>query len=134
MDIVCRSDSYNVSEQNIHCPRPLPTVLDIWDPPASKPPQTTPWVSQETEDDHELDVGHTARQVNQSFSSVSDAEQASEGTHEHPLLQRSYARLAQAPVLYSSGLGKEDKWHEWFRTQRDWMNNLDQEDYFDDGI
>ena len=114
-------------------------MLDIWDPPASAsqlPPQS-PLVSQdletELEDDHELDVGHTPRPVN-SFSSLSDAEQANEGCHEHPLLQRSYARLAQAPVLYSSGLGKEDKWHEWFRTQRDWMNNLDKDDYFDDGI
>lgn len=110
-------------------------AINIWEAPAvaSQPPLTSPasWVSQDT--DEETDMSHTPwHPANHFFSSFSDNEQRTEGTHEHPLLQQSYARLAQAPVVY--GLGKEDKWHMWFKTQREWMNNLDKEDYFDDGL
>ena len=112
-------------------------ALNMWEASAvaSQPPQTSPasWVSQDTEE--EMDTGHTPwHPANHFFSSLSDIEQHTEGAHEHPLLQESYARLAQAPVVYSNGLGKEDKWHTWFKTQREWMNNLDKDDYFDDGL
>ena len=112
-------------------------AINIWETPAvaSQPPQTSPtsWVSQDT--DEETDMSHTPwHPASHFFSSFSDNEQHTEGTHEHPLIQQSYARLAQAPVVYSNGLGKEDKWHTWFKTQREWMDNLDKEDYFDDGL
>ena len=62
--------------------------------------------------------------------------------HEHPLVTKSYARLAQTAASTSgygvgaAGLGTRvgDKWHDWFKMQREWMDNVerDEENYFDD--
>lgn len=63
--------------------------------------------------------------------------------HEHPLVTKSYARLAQTAASTSGygvggagiggGVGR-DKWHDWFKMQREWMDNVEQdtENYFDD--
>ena len=60
-----------------------------------------------------------------------------DGGHENPKLAHSYARLAQAPVVYfpqGPGAKDRDKWHDWFKMQRDWLDNVqnDPENYFDD--
>ena len=73
--------------------------------------------------------------------------------HENPLLAKSYAKLERALPLHGhvtspqSNLGPEgvgggaspldlgrDKWHDWFKMQREWMNKVeeDPENYFDD--
>ena len=67
--------------------------------------------------------------------------------HEHPLVTKSYARLAQTAASTSgygvgaAGVGTgvgvagvRDKWHDWFKMQREWMDNVerDEENYFDD--
>ena len=64
--------------------------------------------------------------------------------HEHPLVTKSYARLAQTAASTSgyggvgaagvgTGVGR-DKWHDWFKMQQEWMDNVEQdtENYFDD--
>ena len=55
-----------------------------------------------------------------------------DGGHEDPKVTRSYARLAQAPVVYFPQ--DRDKWRDWFKMQRDWLDNVqkDPENYFDD--
>ena len=58
------------------------------------------------------------------------------------LLKQSYAKLmAKAKPHYSSSLHSgsideehKDKWHDWIKMQKDWMNNLDKDGYFDDGL
>ena len=58
-----------------------------------------------------------------------------DGEHKSPLLARSYARLAQAPsVHFPQAPGAKDKWHDWFKMQKEWLDNVedDPENYFDD--
>lgn len=58
-----------------------------------------------------------------------------DGGHKSPLLARSYARLAQASSVHSpQAPGAKDKWHDWFKMQKEWLNNVedDPENYFDD--
>ena len=61
-----------------------------------------------------------------------------EGGHENPALAKSYARLESVPVLHvrltGTGMEVRDEWHDWFKMQREWMDNVahDPENYFDD--
>lgn len=51
----------------------------------------------------------------------------------NPALAKSFARIERAPFVHFKQ-GTEDKWHNWFKMQKEWMNNVenDPENYFDD--
>ena len=51
----------------------------------------------------------------------------------NPALAKSFTRLEKAPLVHFKQ-GTEDKWHDWFKMQKEWMNNVenDPENYFDD--
>ena len=62
-------------------------------------------------------------------------------SHEEKLLAQSYSRLAQMSLTPftqggGGGAGGEDRWHDWFRMQREWSENIDSsnQNYFDDGL
>ena len=62
-------------------------------------------------------------------------------SQEERLVAQSYSRLAQMSLTSFSqggggGAGGEDRWHDWFRMQREWSENLDSsnQNYFDDGL
>ena len=63
-----------------------------------------------------------------------------ETTEDQELVAQSYSRLAQislTPFIQGGGgAGGEDRWHEWFRMQREWSENVDSSNhnYFDDGL
>ena len=58
------------------------------------------------------------------------------------LLQQSYEKLRAnakyqslaSPHSVNAEEGYTDKWHEWIKMQKDWMNHLDNDDYFDDEL
>ena len=60
-------------------------------------------------------------------------------SHEENLVAQSYSRLAQisfTPFTQGGGAGGEDRWHDWFRMQRQWNEQADSSNqtYFDDGL
>ncbi|CAI8036576.1 Sodium leak channel non-selective protein [Geodia barretti] len=60
-----------------------------------------------------------------------------QASHEERLVTQSYSRLAQmslTPFTQGGGARGEDRWHDWFRMQREWSENVDSshQNYFDD--
>ena len=62
-----------------------------------------------------------------------------QASHEEMLVAQSYSRLAQMSLTPftqggGGGAGGEDRWHDWFRMQREWSENVDSshQNYFDD--
>ena len=60
-------------------------------------------------------------------------------SNEEKLVAQSYARLARislTPFTQGGGAGGEDRWHDWFRMQRQWGEQVDgaNQNYFDDGL
>lgn len=54
-------------------------------------------------------------------------------------MAQSYSRLAQislTPFTQGGGAGGEDRWHDWFKMQRQWNEHVDssKQNYFDDGL
>ena len=60
-------------------------------------------------------------------------------SREEKLVAQSYSRLAQmslTPFTQGGGAGGEDHWHDWFKMQREWNEQVDssKQNYFDDGL
>ena len=58
-------------------------------------------------------------------------------SNEEKLVAQSYSRLAQISLTpFTGGAGGEDRWHDWFKMQREWSENPDSsnQNYFDDGL
>ena len=68
-----------------------------------------------------------------------EEEEEGHESHEERLVTQSYARLARislTPFTQGGGAGGEDRWHDWFRMQRQWSEQVegDNQNYFDDGL
>ena len=58
-------------------------------------------------------------------------------SREERLISESYSKLAQislTPFTPGAGAGRTDQWHEWFRMQQNWAQQVEsaKQNYFDD--
>lgn len=117
-------------------------LYTVWAPPMISIADDSGWRNQQsmdTEDESDTLVFSsmsrrllTAHSFLQSTSVEDSVDSPATDGHENPLIARSYAKLqAQGGGL---GVGTKDKWHNWFKMQREWLDNVEQdtENYFDD--